>query len=45
VPAGVRDEELPAALLEAFVQARGDERDGVIGCLELLARGEASRAS
>jgi len=41
VPSEVRDEEVPAALLEAFVEARGEERDGVIGCLELLARGKA----
>lgn len=45
VPVAVRDDELPAALLEAFVEARGDERAGMIGCLELLARGEARRGS
>jgi len=46
VPVTVRDEELPAALLEAFVEAREDEGDGLVGCLELLARGESDeRAS
>lgn len=41
VPAAVRDDELPAALLEVLVRAHGDEQGGLIGCLELLARGEA----
>ena len=45
VPADVRDDELPAALLETFVEVRGDAAGGLVDCLALLARGEASFAS
>ena len=36
VSVGVRDEDLPAGLIEQFVASSGDERAGLVGCLAFL---------
>ena len=36
VPAGVRNDDLPAGLIELFVTSSGDERAGLVRCLAFL---------
>lgn len=42
VPVSVRDEDLPAGLLDLFIQESGSEETGLVRCLELLAGGWTS---